>query len=103
MRVLHRGCCGVDVYKGFLTALGQQGAKGGPWRGADGDEEGGAVAYGAKGRGEGGEELLLEDVGEQGELLGQGELHGVGGGKQGRISTVFGYVVPSITRFYSIR
>ena len=45
--------------------------------GTDGDEEGGAVADGADGGGEEGEELLLEDVGELGELFGEGELHEV--------------------------
>ena len=44
--------------------------------GTDGDEEGGAVADGAHSGGEEGEELLLEDVRELGELFGEGELHG---------------------------
>ena len=60
-------------------ALGQQGATGD--HGADGDEEGGAIADGTEGRSKDGEELLLEDVGERGELLGQGELHRDGGRK----------------------
>ena len=71
----------VFAGSGGPAALGQQGAKGD--HGADGEEEGGAFAHWAEGRGQDGEEPLLEDVGELGELLGQGQLHGVGGGKAG--------------------
>ena len=56
------------------AALREQGADGD--HGADGDEKGGAVADGADSGGKDGEELLLEDVGELGELFGEGELHG---------------------------
>ena len=59
------------------AALGEQGEDGD--HGADGDEEGGAVADGADGGGEEGEELLLEDIGELSELFGEVELHGVKG------------------------
>jgi len=77
------------------AALGQPGAKGD--HGTDGDKEGGAVTNGTEGRGEEGEELLLEDVGELGELL------GVVGGQAGRISTALGHIIPRITNFYSNR
>lgn len=50
--------------------------------GADSDEESGAVADGADSGGKEREELLLEDVGELGELFGKGELHGNKGAKR---------------------
>ena len=65
---------GEAVFAGATgpAALREQGAE--RDHGADGDEECGAVADGADGGSEEGEELLLEDVGELGELLGEGEL-----------------------------
>ena len=66
---------GEAVFAGATrpAALGEQGAE--RDHGADGDEKGGAVADGADGGGEEREELLLEDVGELGELLGESALH----------------------------
>ena len=94
---------GEAVFTGAAgpVALGEQGAE--RDHGADGNEEGGAVADGADGGGEEGEELVLEDVGELGELFGESESHGVKGRKTGYLVLFYVPLIPHITHLYSIK